>query len=55
MCKEQTSSGRPQRSRASDFFQDWLARVTHAAKHGGSFSELMGLNHIRLFYKFDIW
>ena len=30
------------RSRASDFFQDWWAEVTHGAKNGGSFSEIMG-------------
>ena len=29
-------------SRASDFFQDWWAEVTHGAKNGGSFSEMMG-------------
>ena len=28
--------------RASDFFQDWWAKVTHEAKNGGSFSEIMG-------------
>ena len=28
--------------RASDFFQDWWAEVTHGAKKGGSFSEMMG-------------
>ena len=28
--------------RASDFFQDWWAEVNHGAKHGGSFSEMMG-------------
>ena len=28
--------------RTSDFFQDWWAKVTHAAKNGGSFSEMMG-------------
>ena len=28
--------------RASDFFQDWWAKVTHGAKIGGSFSEMMG-------------
>ena len=28
--------------RASDFFQDWWAEVTHEAKNGGSFSEMMG-------------
>ena len=28
--------------RASDFFQDWWAEVTHGAKNGGSFSEMMG-------------
>ena len=27
---------------ASDFFQDWWAEVTHGAKNGGSFSEVMG-------------
>ena len=27
--------------RASDFFQDWWAVVTHGAKNGGSFSEMM--------------
>ena len=27
---------------ASDFFQDWWAEVTHGAKVGGSFSEMMG-------------
>ena len=29
-------------SRASDFFQDWWAEVTHGAKNGGPFSEMMG-------------
>ena len=29
-------------SMASDFFQDWWAKVTHGAKNGGSFSEMMG-------------
>ena len=29
-------------SRASDFFKDWWAKVTHGAKNGGSFSEMMG-------------
>ena len=29
-------------SRASDFFQDWWAKVTHGAKNVGSFSEMMG-------------
>ena len=28
--------------RASDFFQDWLAEVTHGTKNGLSFSEMMG-------------
>ena len=28
--------------RASDIFQDWWAEVTHGAKNGGSFSEMMG-------------
>ena len=28
--------------RASDFFQDWWAEVTHGAKNGQSFSEMMG-------------
>ena len=28
--------------RASDFFQDWWAKVTHGAKNGGPFSEMMG-------------
>ena len=28
--------------RASDFFQDWWAEVTHGAKNDGSFSEMMG-------------
>ena len=28
--------------RASDFFQDWWAEVTHGAKYGGSLSEIMG-------------
>ena len=27
--------------RASDFFQDWWAEVTHGTKNGGSFSEMM--------------
>ena len=35
---------------ASDFFQDWWAEVTHGAKNGGSFSEMMAqayqTNHI---------
>ena len=26
-------------SRASDFFQDWWAKVIHGAKNGASFSE----------------
>ena len=30
--------------RASDFFQDWWAKVTHGAKNGGSFSKMMGLS-----------
>ena len=29
-------------TRASDFFQDWWAEVTHGAKNNGSFSEMMG-------------
>ena len=28
--------------RASDFFQDLWAEVTHGAKNGGLFSEMMG-------------
>ena len=28
--------------RASDFFEDGWAEVTHGAKNGGSFSEMMG-------------
>ena len=28
--------------RASYLFQDWWAEVTHGAKKGGSFSEMMG-------------
>ena len=28
-------------NRASVFFQDWCADVTHGAKNGGSFSEMM--------------
>ena len=28
--------------RASDFFQDWWAKVTHGVKNGGSFSEMIG-------------
>ena len=28
--------------RASDFFQDWGAEVTHGTKNGGSFSEMIG-------------
>ena len=28
--------------RASDFFQGWRAEVTHGAKNGGSFSQIMG-------------
>ena len=28
--------------RASDFFQDWWAGVTHGAKNGGSFFEMLG-------------
>ena len=27
--------------RASDIFQGWCARMTHGAKYGGSFSEMM--------------
>ena len=29
-------------TRASDFFQDWWAKVTHGAINGGPFSEMMG-------------
>ena len=29
-------------TKASDFFQDWWAKVTYGAKYGGSFSEMMG-------------
>ena len=29
-------------TRAYDFFQDWWAEVTHGAKNGGSFFEMMG-------------
>ena len=29
-------------NRASDFFQDCWAEVTHGAKNGESFSEMMG-------------
>ena len=29
-------------NRDSDLFQDWWAKVTHGAKNGGSFSEMMG-------------
>ena len=29
-------------SSASDFFQDWWAKVTRGATNGGSFSEMMG-------------
>ena len=32
--------------RASDFIQDWWAEVTHGAKNGGSFSEMVGLSDI---------
>ena len=32
--------------RASDVFQDWWAEMTHGAKNGGSFSEMMGPMHI---------
>ena len=28
--------------KASDFFQDWWAEVTHGVKNGGSFCEMMG-------------
>ena len=28
-------------NRASDFFQEWWAKVTHGAKNGGSFSKRM--------------
>ena len=41
-------------SRSSDFFQDWWAKVTHGAKNGGSFSEMMGPRHIKL-TTVDIW
>ena len=33
---------RSNQSRASDFFQDWWAEMTHGANNGGSFSEMMG-------------
>ena len=35
--------------RASDFFRIWWAEVTHGAKNGGSFSEMMGPSTV------DIW
>ena len=35
-------SNNPSEPRASDFFQDWWAEVTHGAKNGGPFSEMMG-------------
>ena len=28
--------------RASNFFQDWWAKVIHGAKNGGLFSEMVG-------------
>ena len=41
--------------RASEFFQDWWAEVTHEAKNGGSFSEMMGsCKHIKL-TTVDMW
>ena len=38
--------------RASDFFHDWLAEVTHGAKNGESFND--GPKHIKL-TPVDIW
>ena len=37
MCQYYTDA-----PRASDFFQDWWAEVTHGANNGWSFSEMMG-------------
>ena len=34
-----------QNCRASDFFQDWWAKVTRGAKNGGSFSEMMSISN----------
>ena len=42
---KQSFEGKYSKTRASDFFfQDWGAEVTHGAKNGGSFSEMMGLS-----------
>ena len=41
-------------SRASDFYQDWWAEVTHGAKNDGSFSEMMGPSISNL-TTVDIW
>ena len=43
-CREYPANkvGLTKKCRASDFFQDWWAEVTHGAKNGGSFSEMMG-------------
>ena len=56
LCIDKTSSsiGFHKKSRASDFFQDWWAEVTHGAKTGGSFSEMMGPSIIKL-TTVDIW
>ena len=39
---EERSNKKYHTCKASDFFQDWWADVTHGAKNGGSFSEMMG-------------
>ena len=44
--------------RASDFFQDWWAKVTDGAKNGGSFSEMMGPSTVGIWvvsFTYTIW
>ena len=42
MTPKQLTFRNSQGNRASDFFRDKLAEVTHGAKIGGSFSEMIG-------------
>ena len=46
---ERVSSDKVSHYRASDFFQDWWAEMTHGAKYGGSPSEMVGPSIV------DIW
>ena len=42
LCFQVSKLKENKNSRASDFFQDWWAKVTQGEKNGGSFSEMIG-------------